>query len=1113
MERGWVQPRPALDRRLDGALTHRLTTLVATTGYGKSIALTSWSEAVGAVLHRLGPADRDLTTLAGALVAALAEVVPDLPAELAAAAESPLGPDADELSRAAALAGALAEALAGRLRRGLALVFDGIETIIGAAGSVRYVETLVRAAPRHLHVVTASRAPLPFPTARLRQDHEVLDLDATDLALTIGETTAWARERLGEPGAAIAATLHDACGGWPAAVRAALDALARTDPAAWPGTAAGLAATSATLERLTLSAFNDLPAAMRELLRAATVLPVLTDDLAAALGAPPDTLASLTSRGLFLEAGHDGHRSGAASTGTHRAADGHQPAGTGNHPTVGEHRPTLPTGAHRPTLPSGYRLTATSAHVLAAHAPLDRHEAHDTAAVAARWYVEHDQPELALRAAVATRHSTLVTSLLGTHGLRLAERGDDVVAALALLPEPIRQSPAMQRLAGIAEQNRGDWTRARDLLARAAATSVFDAFLARRLGLIDHLRGDLDSAIAIYTKGFEYGLPPADAAMCAASTASVLWLKGDRAGCAELADRALELASALGDPGALAAANTVQAMLASLDGDRRANDAYYLRALEYAERAGDVVQLIRIRANRASCHLDEAAYTRALAEVEIAARLSDLVSFAPYAALNIANRAKALIGLGRLEEAAIDAADAAARWEAMGSRFVGYGLIRLADIQVLRGDRRSAMAIYRRIIADAGASGEVQELSNALNKLAVLLTDDDPDEAARVAARALKHAEGIAGVDARLVAARVALAAGRYDEARVLLSEAESVAVRRRDHAARAAMVELRAELDGDSRLADEAVRQWSALGDPIGRARAELVRAALGDAVPGREIAHQVRSRMHAIGCRALDARIDALVGRFTPVAEARVRVETMGTFRVLRGAVPVARTAWQSRKARDLLKILVSRRGAAIGRERLVEILWPEQQGDAVGLKRLNVMVSTLRAVLDPDHVRPADEFVVSDEGALRLDLANVDVDVEGFLDLVGSAGQLDQAGRAAEALARWAEAEASYGGDFCEEDPYADWAVGLREEARLAYVRAAARLATARAGEGRHDEAARYWLRLLERDRYDERAHLGLVRVLDSAGRRGDARRRYALYAERMRELEVEPAPYPT
>ncbi|MEV1175028.1 hypothetical protein, partial [Nonomuraea sp. NPDC049784] len=342
---------------------------------------------MGAVLHRLGPADRDLPTLAGAVASALSEKVPGLPADLVTAAESPLGPDADELSRASALAGALAEALARQLRRGLALVFDDIDAIAGAPGSVRYVETLVRAAPRHLHLVTASRAPLPFPTARLRQDHEVLDFDATDLALTPDETAAWARDRLGEQGAAIAVTLHDACGGWPAAVQAALDTLARENLADWPRTASGLAANSATLERLTLAAFRDLPPAMRELLRAATVLPVLTAELAATLGAPPGTLDSLTSRGLFLEAGQDGHH-----------------------------------------------LTSTSRHVLTKHAPLDRNEAHDVAAVASRWYVGHDQPELALRAAVATEHPGLAASLLDSYGLRLAERGD-VVAALELLPE------------------------------------------------------------------------------------------------------------------------------------------------------------------------------------------------------------------------------------------------------------------------------------------------------------------------------------------------------------------------------------------------------------------------------------------------------------------------------------------------------------------------------------------------------------------------------------------------------------------------------------------------------------------------------------------------------
>jgi ATP/maltotriose-dependent transcriptional regulator MalT/DNA-binding SARP family transcriptional activator len=1059
-----VQPRPALDRRLDGALTHRLTTLVATTGYGKSIALAGWSQAVGAVLHRLGPADRDLPTLAGAVAAALSDAVPSLPADLITAAQAPLGPDADELSRAAALAGALAEALSRRLRRALALVFDGVEAIVGAPGAVRYVETLVRAAPRHLHVVTASREPLPFPTVRLRQDHEVLDFNATDLALTAEETAAWVRDRLGEPGAAVAGTLHDACGGWPAAVQAALDALAREDPAMWPRTAAGLAANSATLERLTLDAFKDLPAAMRELLRAATVLPVLTGGLAEALGAPPDTLDSLTSRGLFLEADQDGHR-----------------------------------------------LTQTSAHVLARHAPLDRHEAHDVAAVAARWYAEHDQPELALRAAVVTEHVGLAASLLDTYGLRLAERGD-VVAALDLLPEPARHSPPMLKLAGIAEQNRGHWDRARDLLAQAASGLAFDAFVARRLGLIDHLRGDYDTALTMYRRGHEYGFPPADAAMCAASMAAVLWMKGDRAGCAELADQALEQARSLGEPAALAMANTVLAMLAALDGDRRANDAHYLRALEYAERAGDVFQLIRIHANRASRHLDEGAYAEALAETDLAARLADLVSFAPYAALNAANRAKALIGLGRLEEAATDAAAAVAGWEAMGSRLIGYGLDQQAQIHALRGDRTAAIALYRRIIAETPPD-DVQNLSQALNGLAELLSHDDPDEAARVAEQALKHADGIAGVTARVVAARVALAGNRLERARELLDQTEPVAVLRRDHVAQAAIVELRARLDADPKLADEAVRKWTVLGEPIGQARAELVRAALADPATGGDTAARVRERMHAIGCRALDDRIDTLIARAAPAPGVKLVVETMGTFRVLRGGVPVARTAWQSRKARDLLKILVSRRGSGISRERLVEILWPEQEDEAVGLRRLNVMVSTLRAVLDPEHVRPADDIVVSEEGALRLDLSNADVDVERFLDLAAAAVRLEQAGRTAEALERWAAAESGYGGEFCEEDPYADWAVGLREQARLAYVQAAARLAAARAAEHRYDEAARYWLRLLERDRYDERAHLGLVRVLDLAGRRGDARRRYHLYTERMRELEVEPAPYPT
>jgi DNA-binding SARP family transcriptional activator len=94
---------------------------------------------------------------------------------------------------------------------------------------------------------------------------------------------------------------------------------------------------------------------------------------------------------------------------------------------------------------------------------------------------------------------------------------------------------------------------------------------------------------------------------------------------------------------------------------------------------------------------------------------------------------------------------------------------------------------------------------------------------------------------------------------------------------------------------------------------------------------------------------------------------------------------------------------------------------------------------------------------------------------------------------------------------EDPFDDWAVPLREEARNAYVGVARALAHAAGASGDHDAAARYLLRILERDPYDERAHLGLVAALGRSGRHGEARRAYRAYTVRMGELGIEALPF--
>ncbi len=167
----------------------------------------------------------------------------------------------------------------------------------------------------------------------------------------------------------------------------------------------------------------------------------------------------------------------------------------------------------------------------------------------------------------------------------------------------------------------------------------------------------------------------------------------------------------------------------------------------------------------------------------------------------------------------------------------------------------------------------------------------------------------------------------------------------------------------------------------------------------------------------------------------------------------------------------------------------------------------------MLDPDHRLPPEHYVAADASALRVDLAHLDVDVEAFLADADAARRLLEAGRVEDAIELLTLAEAAYAGDFLEEDPYEDWAVSLREEARAAYIRLVSTLAQFATQRGDPNSAIRWFLRLLERDPYDEDAHLRLVSALARAGRHGEARRRFRLYVDRMEEIAVEAAPFPS
>ncbi|HKD97302.1 MAG TPA: BTAD domain-containing putative transcriptional regulator, partial [Micromonosporaceae bacterium] len=244
------------------------------------------------------------------------------------------------------------------------------------------------------------------------------------------------------------------------------------------------------------------------------------------------------------------------------------------------------------------------------------------------------------------------------------------------------------------------------------------------------------------------------------------------------------------------------------------------------------------------------------------------------------------------------------------------------------------------------------------------------------------------------------------------------------------------------------------------------------------------------------------------TPTVEEReagLAIRTLGSFQVFRDGRPVPLMAWQSKKARTLVKILIARRGRATPRDVLMEALWPGED-PAVSTRRLSVALATCRAVLDPAKQHPTDWFVVGDKDAVRLDLAHVPVDLETFLTMAAAGLDAARDNRTDEARRLLRSAEAAYAGDFLEEDLYEDWAAAPRDEAGLVYISVTRVLAELADRSGDHDESIRLYLRLIDKDGWDEAAHLGLIEALTRAGRHGEARHRRQLYATRMAELEL-------
>lgn len=300
------------------------------------------------------------------------------------------------------------------------------------------------------------------------------------------------------------------------------------------------------------------------------------------------------------------------------------------------------------------------------------------------------------------------------------------------------------------------------------------------------------------------------------------------------------------------------------------------------------------------------------------------------------------------------------------------------------------------------------------------------------------------------------------------------------------------------------AFRHAMAWADRVGavgfgaRARVGLASVLPGDDPRRVPVASEGRATASRLGLGRVVAEADALLSppdrsaepghpapEGNPSVRVRARVRTLGRFEVV-GAGGHEPARWTSRKARDALKVLICRRGRALPREELIDLLWPDVDL-AVGRSRLSVVLSMLRAVLDPDR-RLATDPLRADRQSVALDLDVVSVDVEEFLAMARD-GLREGGLGAPDPTALVMAVALGDEGEFLAEDPYADWARPLRAtvgRTRRDVLRALAGLAD---GADDREAAARWWTRLVEVDPDDRSARRALAAVLATLGRDGD------------------------
>jgi DNA-binding SARP family transcriptional activator len=245
------------------------------------------------------------------------------------------------------------------------------------------------------------------------------------------------------------------------------------------------------------------------------------------------------------------------------------------------------------------------------------------------------------------------------------------------------------------------------------------------------------------------------------------------------------------------------------------------------------------------------------------------------------------------------------------------------------------------------------------------------------------------------------------------------------------------------------------------------------------------------------------------TPV----LKIYLLGQFRIERKQDNQWRTiggrSWHRHRARALLGCLLNNPSRRLGREQIMDLLWPDLDIN-IAANRLNGAVHELRQILEPDLDRPANSQLLRlERDMLELaDNSQIWVDAETFENLLKEADISTDPLHTKKLLE---EAAALYQGNYLLEELYSEWSAQRRDTLQRAWVGLLLTLSHIQAEHGEFVSAIEMLDRLRSVDPSNETALQRLMLLLTQRDRRGEALHMYRRHKEMLaKEYESEPLP---